>query len=72
MCLNMYLPVLGLQQWQVLSGVSADFLKVKFPVIICPVLTIFSHLHVTVCSEFGFVSKIVLFCEILSTVIPYD
>ena len=36
----------------------ADVLKVKFPVVICPVLTVyFSHLHVTVCSKLGFVSK---------------
>ena len=34
------LPVLGLEQRQGLSGVSADFLKVKFPVVICPVLTL--------------------------------
>ena len=33
--------VLGLERRQGLSGLSADFLKVKFPVVFCPVLTVY-------------------------------
>ena len=48
-------------------GVSANFLKDKIPVVVCHILTVYSVASLfTMCSEFGFVSKLVLFHEFLS------
>ena len=43
------LPVLGLKRRHGLSGLSADFLKVKFLVIICPVLTVYFLTYMLLC-----------------------
>jgi len=40
-CRLQLFPVLSLKRRQLLSGVSADFLKVNFPVVICQVLTVY-------------------------------
>ena len=51
---RLVLPVLGLQQRQLLSGVSAYFLNVKFPVVTCHVFTLYFLTYMfTVCSQFG-------------------
>ena len=53
------------------QGVSADFFKDKFPVIVCHVLTVYFVTSMfTVCSSFGFISKFVLFSE-FSSILSY-
>ena len=49
------------------EGISANFLKDKFLVVVCDILTVyFVGSMFTVCSSFGFVSKFILFGEFLS------
>jgi len=42
-------PVLGLERWRSPSGLSAVDLKVKFPVVICPVLTVYFLTYMLLC-----------------------
>jgi len=64
--LSFLVPVLSLNQRQLLSGVSADFLKVKFPVVICHVLTVYflTNLFTVFLVQFCFKNRAI--CEFSS------